>query len=144
MPESSTASSGVAPASEPSTEATSSPTPELEEVVIRLQAHGVRMEPRAVATGPVRAEVFQIDSVRTAERVFQGHNEQTLFGRYEPRDVSPPEGAWWIPTDQPLGRLIFTLLEPRSDDGFAAWGFLAEHIAAGGTYPIMRSLEGAP
>jgi hypothetical protein len=117
---------------------------ELDEIIIRLQAHGIRMEPRAVAPGSVEAEAFQIDSLTTAERVFQGHNEQTLFGRYEPREVSVSEGAWWVPADQPLGRLVFMLLEPRSDDGFAAWGFLADHIEAGGTYPIVRFREGTP
>jgi hypothetical protein len=44
-----------------------------------------------------------------------------------------------VPADQPLGRLIFSLLEPRSDDGFAAWGFLAEYTEDGGTYPIARA-----
>jgi len=29
-----------------------------------------------------------------------------------------------VPVDQPLGRLIFTLLEPRSADGFADWNIL--------------------
>jgi hypothetical protein len=113
--------------------------PELDEVIVRLQAHGVRMESRVAGTATVEGEVFQIDSVTTAERVFQGHNEQTLFGRYESREMPVAEGSWWVPADQPLGRLIFSLLEPRSDDGLAAWGFLAEHIEDGGTYPILRA-----
>ena len=43
----------------------------------------------------------------------------------------------WVRVDQPLGRLAFTLLEPRSDDGFANWALLDEQIEAG-TYPVLR------
>ena len=39
--------------------------------------------------------------------------------------------------DQPFGRLLFSLLEPRSDDGFATWGFLADRLEAGA---VSRSL----
>ena len=109
---------------------------ELEDVQIRLGAHGVALEP-AEAT-PVDAEVFRIDSIRTAERPFQGRNEQTLFGRYESTRVTPAPGDMWARADQPLGRLLFSLLEPQSDDGFANWGFLADRLQAGGVYPIAR------
>ena len=109
---------------------------ELEDVQIRLGAHGVALEP-AEAT-PVDAEGFRIDSIRTAERPFQGRNEQTLFGRYESTRVTPAPGDMWARADQPLGRLLFSLLEPQSDDGFANWGFLADRLEAGGVYPIAR------
>ena len=130
---------------------------DLQDVLIRLAAHGVALEPVADAAGaagadaaaggagaasaratPVDVEVFRIDSVRTAERPFQGRNEQTLFGRYEPTQVTPAPGDMWARADQPLGRLLFSLLEPQSDDGFANWGFLADRLAAGGVYPIVR------
>ena len=108
----------------------------LEEVLSRLAAHGVALEP-AEAT-PMDLEAFHIDSVRTAERPFQGHNEQTLFGRYEPDRVTPDSGDMLARADQPLGRLLFSLLEPQSDDGFANWGFLADRLRARGMYPILR------
>ena len=110
---------------------------DLEEIVIRLRAHGVRLEagPAAAGTG---LEAFRVDSVRTSGEPFQGHAEQTLFGVWEPRAVDPPAETWWVPTDQPLGRLVFSLLEPRSDDGFADWGFLAETLDPGADYPILR------
>ncbi len=115
---------------------------ELEDVLIRLAAHGIGLELAAGAPGadpmPVDVEAFRIDSVRTAERPFQGRNEQTLFGRYEPTRVTPAPGDMWARADQPLGRLLFSLLEPQSDDGFANWGFLADRLEAGGAYPIVR------
>ncbi|MCY3676429.1 MAG: M14 family metallopeptidase [Gemmatimonadetes bacterium] len=121
---------------------------DLEDILVRLAAHGIELEPAAGAEGaasaaavaptPVDAEAFRIDSVRTAERPFQGRNEQTLFGRYEMTQVTPAPGDMWARADQPLGRLLFSLLEPQSDDGFANWGFLADRLEAGGTYPIVR------
>ena len=111
--------------------------PELDDIIVRLAAHGVTLEPAEIA--PVEIEAFRIDSVLTAERAFQGHNEQALFGRYEPGRVTPAPGAMWARADQPLGRLLFSLLEPRSDDGFADWGLLADRLDAGGLYPILRT-----
>ena len=109
---------------------------ELEDVLTRLAAHGIALEP-AEAT-PVNVEAFHIDSVRTSPRPFQGRNEQTLFGRYEPTQTTPAPGDMWASADLPLGRLLFSLLEPQSDDGFANWGFLADRLAAGGLYPVLR------
>ena len=109
---------------------------ELEDVLTRLAAHGVALEP-ADAT-PLDVEAFHIDSVRTAARPFQGRNEQTLFGRYEPTQVTPGPGYMLARADQPLGRLLFSLLEPQSDDGFANWGFLADRLGAGEVYPVLR------
>ena len=108
----------------------------LGDILNRLAAHGVTLEP--AESTPVDVEVFQIDSVLTAARPFQGRNEQTLFGSYGPTQVTPSPGDMWARADQPLGRLLFSLLEPRSDDGFANWGFLAEQLEVGGTYPIVR------
>ena len=108
----------------------------LEEVLLRLAAHGIALEP-AEAT-PLDVEAFRIDSLRTAERPFQGRNEQTLFGRYEPDRVTPAPGDMLVRADQPLGRLLFSLVEPQSDDGFANWGFLADRLRVGGVYPILR------
>ena len=109
---------------------------DLEEVLTRLAARGIALEP-AEAT-PLDVETFRIDSVRTAERPFEGRNEQTLFGRYEPAQVTPASGDMLARVEQPLGRLLFSLVEPQSDDGFANWGVLADRLSAGEAYPIRR------
>ena len=108
----------------------------LGDILTRLAAHGIALEPAEPT--PTQVEAFHIDSVSTAARPFQGRNEQTLFGRYEATQVTPAPGDMWARADQPLGRLLFSLLEPRSDDGFANWGFLAERLEVGGVYPIVR------
>ena len=109
---------------------------DLTEILTLLAAHGIALEP--AATIPLDAEAFQIDSVQTAERPFQSRNEQTLYGDYESAQVTPALGDMLAHADQPLGRLLFSLLEPQSDDGFANWGFLADRLRAGTVYPITR------
>ena len=110
---------------------------DLPDVLTRLAAHGIALEPAGAA--PLEAEAFHIDSVRTAGQPFQGRNEQALFGRYEAERVSTPApGDVLARTGQPLGRLLFSLLEPQSDDGFANWGFLADRLRPGDAYPILR------
>ncbi|MDE2945302.1 MAG: DUF6364 family protein [Gemmatimonadota bacterium] len=109
---------------------------DLGDILTRLAAHGVALEPAGAA--PLEVEAFRIDSVRTAERPFQGRNEQTLFGRYEADRVTPTPGDMLARTDQPLGRLLFSLVEPQSDDGFANWGFLADRLRPGEAFPIRR------
>jgi hypothetical protein len=118
--------------------------PSLATVVERLGAHGVRF--RALERPlRLRVEEFAIDSARAAAQPFQGHHERTLFGRYAAaaeREV--PAGTLVVPVDQPLGRLAFVLLEPRSDDGFANWGLLDEALKDARTYPILRTRDPVP
>ena len=109
---------------------------DLGDILTRLAAHGVALEP--AGTAPLEVEAFRIDSVRTAEQPFQGRHEQTLFGSYEADSVTPAAGDMLARTDRPLGRLLFSLLEPQSDDGFANWGFLADRLRPGEVYPILR------
>ncbi len=111
---------------------------EVDVAVDRLRAHGLRMEWLEPGSS-VAAERFAIDSVRSSGREFQGHVEQELLGSWAgPDTVTLEEGAWLVPTDQPLGRLAFYLLDPRSDDGLANWALLGE---PGERWPILRLQE---
>ena len=114
--------------------------PGAEAAVERARAHGLAVLPMT-PTADMELQRFRIDSTRVAERAFQGRNERTLFGAWETRVESLPEGTVVVPVNQPLGRLAFTLFEPRSDDGFANWAILDEAIEAG-RYPILRSVAG--
>ena len=110
---------------------------EFQEILIRLEAHGLEMV-TLDAPETVEVEVFGIDSVTTTERVYEGHQAQEAWGSYGTETRTLEEGTIKISMDQPLARVAFTLLEPRSDDGFVAWGFLANTLQAGGAYPILR------
>jgi hypothetical protein len=89
-------------------------------------------------------EEFAIDSARTAPRESEKRRERTLFGRYGSVERAIPAGTLRIPADQPLARLAFILLEPRSDDGFAAWGLLDAALEGKTAYPILRIPSSTP
>jgi hypothetical protein len=110
---------------------------ETQEILIRLEAHGLEFV-TLEAPETVEVEVFAVDSVTTSERVYEGHQAQEVWGSYgrETRTLEP--GTIKISMDQHLARVAFTLLEPRSDDGFVAWGFLANTLQPGGEYPFLR------
>jgi hypothetical protein len=110
--------------------------PELAPVVDRLLAHGIVSEPLE-AEADLDVEVFAIDSTAVAERPFQGHNEREIFGAWSAARRTLPAGTLVLDVSQPLGRLAFYLLEPRSDDGLANWGLLDTWLEDG-EYPIMR------
>lgn len=122
----------------------------LERVVELLQAHGVKMEPLA-ADAALDVETFVIAMTRVADREFQGHRERSVSGAYERSRATIGAGTWVVPLDQPLGRLVFTLLEPRSDDGIVNWNVVDELFATAGSparmpvrFSIVRSMRAVP
>ncbi len=117
--------------------------PELTGVLHLLSDHGIewrrleRAESRTV-------QQFVIDSAVVAEREYQGHQQRTLFGRYVEAEVTLPAGTAVVPVAQPLGRLGFALLEPRSDDGAVNWNVLDEWLEESSRYPILRASAATP
>jgi hypothetical protein len=103
----------------------------------RLAAHGVRTS-RLEQTVVVPLERFRVDSSWTAAREFQGHKERQVLGAWESVTDTIPAGTVVVWTDQPLGRLAFIMLEPRSDDGLLDWNFFDEALAGARYYPVRR------
>ena len=111
---------------------------DLAEVVDLLAAHGVDGAPLD-ADATLALEEFVVRTSSVAERPFQGHRERTVTGDWTPVERAVPAGTLVVPLDQPLGRLVFTLLEPRSDDGIVNWNLVDDHVeAAGSVYPVLR------
>jgi hypothetical protein len=114
-----------------------------------LAAHGILVEPffRTTAVGqPFRADLtidveeFQIEGNTQAANPFQNHRERTLTGKWVPVKRPIVEGTVIVRMNQPLARLAFYLLEPRSDDGLVNWNFLDEALGPDvKVYPILRS-----
>ena len=106
-------------------------------VIERLAAHGIRTSriDQTIRTGLQR---FRIDSTWTTAREFQGHRERQVRGAWEASPDSVPAGAVMVRTDQPLGRLVFVMLEPRSDDGLLDWNFFDEALNGARYYPVLR------
>ena len=111
--------------------------PSLTKVVELLELHGI--ESYAARTTGQPVDMFSIDSVQVAEHAFQDRQAHTLFGYYGTLNDASPQDVLVVPVDQPLGRLVFMLLEPRSDDGIVAWAVLPpETYTATHEYPIRR------
>ena len=110
----------------------------------RLDAHGITytVTDREIAFS---GERFKIATNTLAEREYQGtHKARTLTGAWEATQQSLPAGSLIIPMDQPLARLTFVLMDPRSDDGFMWWNIL--DAVLGTTpgpdyYPVLRTMN---
>ena len=109
------------------------------EAVDLLAAHGILVE-RFVSTATMDVEEFEITANAQAANPFQNHRERTLTGKWTPARRAVTEGTVIVRTNQPLARLAFYLLEPRSDDGLVNWNFLDAALGADvKVYPILRS-----
>ena len=111
--------------------------PGLTDTIDRLRAHGIATTAVTRHTR-ISVEEFRIQSSVAAERPFQGRRERTLTGSWVAVQRELPAGTLRIDMSQPLARLAFSLLEPRSDDGLATWGLLDEALGEK-VYPIVRA-----
>jgi hypothetical protein len=102
-----------------------------------LGMHGVRWGALKRAAS-VAAQLFIVDSVRHAERPFQGHHETSITGRWVDSTVTLSAGTVIVRASQPLGVVAFYLLEPESDDGLVTWNFFDPSIAPGRPFPVIR------
>jgi hypothetical protein len=111
-----------------------------ETVARKLREHGILVE---TLSTPSRFSVdqFVVAQVRHAERAFQGHHETSVTGRFERREVEVPAGSLVVRTTQPLGRLVFYLLEPESDDGLTTWNVFDSALTVGGTHPVLKVVD---
>ena len=110
----------------------------LHEIVERkLREHGIHVEKLETASRR-QVEQFAVTQVRHAERAFQGHRATSIEGKFERRDIDVPAGSLLVRTKQPLGRLVFYLLEPESDDGLTTWNFFDSALKVGAAHPVLK------
>ncbi len=125
--------------------ATGTPTQRMMASLIdRLEAHGIRYSV-TTAEQPFSGDRFKIASNTLDTREYQGaHKARTLTGAWEDIEQTIPAGSLVIPMDQPLARLAFILLDPRSDDGFMWWNVLDAVLGATPApahYPVWRTMN---
>ncbi len=106
-----------------------------------LRLHGVIVE-RSEAPLEVEVERFTVDTITRNTRVFQGHRETRLEGRWnrQPRQVLPA-GTLVVRAGQPLAILAAQLLEAESADGLVSWNVLDPALTVGREFPIVRVLQ---
>jgi hypothetical protein len=105
----------------------------------RLRAHGIALE-RLEQAITVPVEQFHIAATHTTPQAFENHQERSVTGEYQPADRQVPAGAYRVPMNQPLARLAFYLLEPRSNDGLLTWNVFDEAVKRS-TYPVLRTRD---
>ena len=88
-------------------------------------------------------EAFEIQEIRRARRLFQGHHEISLRGVWQSREQTLPVGSVLVSALQPRVRVAAQLLEPESEDGLVTWNFFDDSLAEAtegqpGLYPVLR------
>jgi hypothetical protein len=113
--------------------------PRLTAAIDHLRTHGIKTTTLA-RPATIAIEEFHISGSDVA-REFQGHKERSLKGSWVAAEGQLPAGTVRIDMKQPLARLAFYLIEPRSDDGLVNWNILDEAISESTVYPILRSRD---
>jgi murein tripeptide amidase MpaA len=90
------------------------------EIAALLRLHGVEVR-RLEAVWADTVETVRATQLAWAPREFQGHHLLAITATYERAPRTLPAGTFFVSTAQPLGRLVFALLEPEGW-GLARWG----------------------
>jgi zinc carboxypeptidase len=110
----------------------------LRTVIDRLQAHGI-VTTTLQSSQSMPVEEFRIEGIDIAPQPFQNRTERTLRGAWAEAERELPAGTLRVDLTQPLGRLAFYLIEPRSDDGLADWNLVDGLETESKLYPIVRT-----
>jgi hypothetical protein len=87
-----------------------------------LRLHGVHVA-RLAEDWTDTVETLGVTQLTWSPREFQGHHLLQVTGQYARGIRTLPAGSYFVTTAQPLGRLVFALLEP-SGYGLTRWGIL--------------------
>ncbi len=110
------------------------------EIVDKLIQHGITVEELSADTN-LEVETFRVETVNKSKRKFQGHFEMTITGKYQTEKTNFAMGTILVRTAQPLGRLVFYLLEPESEDGLVTWNFFDTYLAGGKMFPVSKLMQ---
>ncbi len=83
------------------------------------------------------ATAFRVTEVGQGNRV-GGRRLAKLEGTFRTSGMNVPAGSFLVRSGQPLGMVIFYLLEPESLDGVAAWEKLSQTPVVARAYPILK------
>jgi hypothetical protein len=91
-----------------------------QDVVQLLRRHGIAVQ-RLEAAATDTVETVEASDLTWAPREFQGHHLLAITATVARAVRTAPAGAYFVSTAQPLGRLVYALLEPEGY-GLARWG----------------------
>lgn len=106
-----------------------------------LQAHGLKVLPGSLRPRALPVLHFHETGRKVSPSAYQGVFTLELQGAWRAETAAKKlQRAWmpadldqalYIPLDQPLGRLAFYLLDPRSTDSLAFWGLFHSALIRG-------------
>jgi hypothetical protein len=99
-----------------------------QDVVQLLRRHGIAVQ-RLEAAATDTVETVEASDLTWAPREFQGHHLLAITATVTRAVRTAPIGSYFVSTAQPLGRLVFALLEPEGY-GFARWGMFDRLIGS--------------
>ena len=103
------------------------------DVASLLRLHGIQVE-RLEAPWTDTVETVAASQITWSPREFQGHQLVQVTAAYVSAARTLPAGSFFVTTAQPLGRLVFALLEPEGW-GLVRWGLLDRLLGSEfGTY----------
>jgi hypothetical protein len=92
------------------------------DIAPRLDAHGVAFSRLRDGQDKIKSKAFRAAEVSFSAAPFEGRMRAHLTGAWHEEMYAPQAGALFVPTAQPLARLVVALFEPQAPDSFAAWG----------------------
>src|SRR2546427_782965 len=118
------------------------------DVAALLRLHGIQVQ-RLAQEWTDTVGVLTGTELKWATREFQGHHLLEVTGTWARTSRSVLAGSYFVSTAQPLGRLVFALLEPEGF-GLARWGAFSGGpgpglgARPGLEFPVWRGGRGAP
>ncbi len=103
-----------------------------------LREHGIRVERPAAGMTSARVSRFEVDSLHTQPKAFQGHHEAQLTGSWHDTTAQVPNDMLMVRGDQPQAIAALYLLDPESDDGLVTWNVFDSELAPGKAFPVWR------
>ncbi|MCP4412557.1 MAG: M14 family metallopeptidase [Gammaproteobacteria bacterium] len=111
----------------------------------RLAIHGIQFE-KSPAPVQIKAHQLIATEFNLKDTPFEGHQQASAKFKTQEKTVSLPKGSIRVSTDQPLGRLVVALLDPRGPDSFFSWGFFnqmfqrTEYIENYAMIPLIKAM----
>lgn len=117
--------------------------PQYQDVIQRLEIHGVKMS-RLTTTKTMELQQLVAAKPEFASKSFEGRVGVSATFTPQWRQMELVPGSVRVSTDQPLGALAVALLQPQAPDSFFSWGFfhgMFERTEYFETYAIIPWIE---
>jgi murein tripeptide amidase MpaA len=96
--------------------------PQYQDVIERLEIHGVKMT-RISSSKKLELQQLVASDPQIAAKSFEGRVGVTATFTPQWQQIELAPGSVRVSTDQPLGALAVALLQPQAPDSFFSWGF---------------------